>query len=101
MKVLRLKLKMIYLYSHRHLFLDCKFDIVIYFPLQVLEKDLAIFGFFIALGRSTQGYLSSNGLTDLDDSLNGIVRYALCEGRFLHFLNETMLQLIRSFNIPA
>ncbi|RLN05575.1 hypothetical protein C2845_PM13G20470 [Panicum miliaceum] len=52
--------------------------------IEVLEKDLAIFGFFIALGRSTQGYLSSNGLTDLDDSLNGIVRY-LIGGSVLYY----------------
>ncbi|RCV31552.1 hypothetical protein SETIT_6G187300v2 [Setaria italica] len=52
--------------------------------IEVLEKDLAIFGFFIALGRSTQGYLSSNGLTDLDDSVNGIVRY-LIGGSVLYY----------------
>ncbi|KAF8747781.1 hypothetical protein HU200_013191 [Digitaria exilis] len=52
--------------------------------IEVLEKDLAIFGFFIALGRSTQGYLSSNNLTDLDDSLNGIVRY-LIGGSVLYY----------------
>uniref|UniRef100_A0A0E0AWR0 Uncharacterized protein n=1 Tax=Oryza glumipatula TaxID=40148 RepID=A0A0E0AWR0_9ORYZ len=44
--------------------------------IEVLEKDLAIFGFFIALGRSTQTYLSSNRLTNLDDSINDIV---VCE----------------------
>lgn len=75
MKVSRLKLKMIFSYSHRNIFVDCDHEIIIHSLLQVLEKDLAIFGFFIALGRSTQGYLSSNNLTDLDDSLNGIVRY--------------------------
>ncbi|KAJ1268910.1 hypothetical protein BS78_07G169500 [Paspalum vaginatum] len=52
--------------------------------IEILEKDLAIFGFFIALGRSTQGYLSSKGLTDLDDSLNGIVRY-LIGGSVLYY----------------
>ncbi|CAD6264426.1 unnamed protein product [Miscanthus lutarioriparius] len=52
--------------------------------IEVLEKDLAIFGFFIALGRSTQGYLSSKGLTDLDDSLNGILRY-LIGGSVLYY----------------
>lgn len=52
--------------------------------IEVLEKDLAIFGFFIALGRSTQGYLSSKGLTDLDDSLNGLVRY-LIGGSVLYY----------------
>ncbi|GJN03821.1 hypothetical protein PR202_ga21303 [Eleusine coracana subsp. coracana] len=52
--------------------------------IEVLEKDLAIFGFFIALGRSTQGYLSSKRLTDLDDSLNGIVRY-LIGGSVLYY----------------
>uniref|UniRef100_A0A804LSJ7 LETM1-like protein n=1 Tax=Zea mays TaxID=4577 RepID=A0A804LSJ7_MAIZE len=52
--------------------------------IEVLEKDLAIFGFFVALGRSTQGYLSFKGLTDLDDSLNGIVRY-LIGGSVLYY----------------
>lgn len=52
--------------------------------IEVLEKDLAIFGFFVALGRSTQGYLSLKGLTDLDDSLNGIVRY-LIGGSVLYY----------------
>ncbi|XP_062195536.1 uncharacterized protein LOC133898805 isoform X2 [Phragmites australis] len=52
--------------------------------IEVLEKDLAIFGFFIALGRSTQGYLSSKCFTDLDDSLDGIVRY-LIGGSVLYY----------------
>lgn len=87
MKVLRLKLNMIFPYSHRNIFGVCELEIFIHSLLQVLEKDLAIFGFFIALGRSTQGYLSSNSLTDLDDSLNGVVRYDLCNKKFLYFLN--------------
>lgn len=45
--------------------------------MQVLEKDLAIFGFFIALGRSTQSFLSANGFDVLDDSLGRFIRYAL------------------------
>ncbi|KAG8087353.1 hypothetical protein GUJ93_ZPchr0010g11299 [Zizania palustris] len=52
--------------------------------IEVLEKDLAIFGFFIALGRSTQRYLSTNRLTDLDDSVNNIVRY-LIGGSVLYY----------------
>ncbi|XP_052165090.1 uncharacterized protein LOC127782063 isoform X2 [Oryza glaberrima] len=52
--------------------------------IEVLEKDLAIFGFFIALGRSTQTYLSSNHLTNLDDSINDIVRY-LIGGSVLYY----------------
>uniref|UniRef100_M8CFD5 Uncharacterized protein n=1 Tax=Aegilops tauschii TaxID=37682 RepID=M8CFD5_AEGTA len=41
--------------------------------IEVLEKDLAIFGFFIALGRSTQVYLSSKSHTDSNDSINSII----------------------------
>ncbi|KAJ3704905.1 hypothetical protein LUZ61_008610 [Rhynchospora tenuis] len=52
--------------------------------IEVLEKDLAIFGFFIALGRSTQSYLSSNGFTIADDSLGGIIRY-LIGGSVLYY----------------
>ncbi|KAL5219714.1 hypothetical protein ABZP36_024427 [Zizania latifolia] len=52
--------------------------------IEVLEKDLAIFGFFIALGRSTQTYLSNNRLTDLDDSVDDIVRY-LIGGSVLYY----------------
>ncbi|XP_010235233.1 uncharacterized protein LOC100844293 isoform X3 [Brachypodium distachyon] len=52
--------------------------------IEVLEKDLAIFGFFIALGRSTQVYLSSKRITDSNDSINGVVRY-LIGGSVLYY----------------
>jgi hypothetical protein len=42
--------------------------------MQVLEKDLAIFGFFIALGRSTRSYLLSNGFNSLDDPVEDFIR---------------------------
>ena len=44
--------------------------------LQVLERDLAIFGFFIALGRRTQSYLDANNTDMLDESLESFLRYA-------------------------
>nr|XP_011467261.1 PREDICTED: uncharacterized protein LOC101293610 isoform X2 [Fragaria vesca subsp. vesca] len=52
--------------------------------IEVLEKDLAIFGFFIALGRSTQSYLSANGFDVLDDPLEGYVRF-LIGGSVLYY----------------
>lgn len=42
--------------------------------LQVLEKDLAIFGFFIALSRSTQSFLSSNDINMSNEQIEGIIR---------------------------
>ncbi|CAM0911544.1 unnamed protein product [Alopecurus aequalis] len=63
--------------------------------IEVLEKDLAIFGFFIALGRSTQAYLSSKCLTDSNDSINGIVRY-LIGGSVLYY---PQLSSISSFQL--
>jgi len=42
--------------------------------LQVLERDLAIFGFFIALGRSTQSILAANGFDSLENPLEDLVR---------------------------
>lgn len=48
--------------------------------MQVLEKDLAIFGFFIALGRSTRSFLSANGFDTLDDSVDDYIRYGFCSG---------------------
>lgn len=42
--------------------------------LQVLERDLAIFGFFIALGRSTKSYLLTNGFDVIDESLESFIR---------------------------
>lgn len=42
--------------------------------MQVLERDLAIFGFFIALGRSTQSYLAANGFDSLENPLEDLVR---------------------------
>lgn len=44
--------------------------------LQVLEKDLAIFGFFIALGRSSQSFLSANGFDVIDDPIESFLRYS-------------------------
>ncbi|KAL4276451.1 hypothetical protein AHAS_Ahas20G0208500 [Arachis hypogaea] len=41
---------------------------------KVLEKDLAIFGFFIALGRSTRSFLLANGFDTLDDPLEDFIR---------------------------
>ncbi|XP_072988729.1 uncharacterized protein [Typha latifolia] len=52
--------------------------------IEVLEKDLAIFGFFIALGRRTQSHLSSNGFTAIDDPIKGIIRY-LIGGSVLYY----------------
>ncbi|KAM0899072.1 hypothetical protein ACQ4PT_021513 [Festuca glaucescens] len=62
--------------------------------IEVLEKDLAIFGFFIALGISTQAYLSKR-LTDSNDSINGIVRY-LIGGSVLYY---PQLSSISSFQL--
>jgi hypothetical protein len=42
---------------------------------QVLEKDLAIFGFFIALGRSTRTFLLANGFDGPDDPIEDFIRY--------------------------
>lgn len=43
---------------------------------QVLEKDLAVFGFFIALGRSTRSFLLANGFDTLDEPVEDFIRYA-------------------------
>lgn len=45
---------------------------------QVLEKDLAIFGFFIALGRSTRSFLLANGFRTLDDPIEDFIRCYFC-----------------------
>ncbi|KAF7818818.1 LETM1 and EF-hand domain-containing protein anon-60Da, mitochondrial [Senna tora] len=52
--------------------------------IEVLEKDLAIFGFFIALGRSTRSFLSANGFDALDDSVEDFIRY-LIGGSVLYY----------------
>ncbi|KAJ6914601.1 hypothetical protein NC651_016778 [Populus alba x Populus x berolinensis] len=52
--------------------------------IEVLEKDLAVFGFFIALGRSTQSFLSANGFDILDDPIEGFIRY-LVGGSVLYY----------------
>lgn len=46
-----------------------------YESIEVLERDLAIFGFFIALGRRTQSYLDANNTDMLDESLESFLRY--------------------------
>ncbi|XXG88474.1 hypothetical protein AAC387_Pa12g0678 [Persea americana] len=45
--------------------------------IEVLEKDLAIFGFFIALGRSTQSFLSANGFNVIDEPIENFIRYLI------------------------
>ncbi|KAJ6815916.1 uncharacterized protein M6B38_418750 [Iris pallida] len=52
--------------------------------IEVLEKDLAIFGFFIALGRSTQSFLSASGVPIMGDSIEGVIRY-LIGGSVLYY----------------
>jgi hypothetical protein len=52
--------------------------------LQVLERDLAIFGFFIALGRSTQSILAANGFDSLENPLEDLVRH-LIGGSVLYY----------------
>lgn len=43
--------------------------------MQVLERDLAIFGFFIALGRRTQAFISAKGFHVAGHPLEGFLRY--------------------------
>ncbi|XP_024011508.1 uncharacterized protein LOC18018143 isoform X2 [Eutrema salsugineum] len=51
--------------------------------IEVLERDLAIFGFFIALGRSTQSFLAANGFNSLENPVEDLVR---------HFIGGSLLQ---------
>lgn len=52
--------------------------------IEVLDRDLAIFGFFIALGRHTQSFLSSNGFDVTDHPLEGFLRF-LVGGSVLYY----------------
>ncbi|KAK7278701.1 hypothetical protein RJT34_23737 [Clitoria ternatea] len=52
--------------------------------IEVLEKDLAVFGFFIALGRSTRSFLLTNGFETLDDPIEDFLRY-LIGGSVLYY----------------
>ncbi|KAJ4830059.1 hypothetical protein Tsubulata_009674 [Turnera subulata] len=52
--------------------------------IEVLEKDLAIFGFFIALGRSTQSFLSANGFDVIHDPVESFIRH-LIGGSVLYY----------------
>ncbi|CAH8359929.1 unnamed protein product [Eruca vesicaria subsp. sativa] len=52
--------------------------------IEVLERDLAIFGFFIALGRSSQSYLAANGFDSLENPLEDLVRH-LIGGSVLYY----------------
>ncbi|KAH7443213.1 hypothetical protein KP509_02G026100 [Ceratopteris richardii] len=48
-----------------------------YDSIEVLERDLAVFGFFAALGRRTQKFLSENGSVESDDRIAGLLRYLI------------------------
>lgn len=43
--------------------------------IEVLERDLAIFGVFVALGRSTQSFLAANGYDKIDEPIDSFIRY--------------------------
>jgi hypothetical protein len=42
--------------------------------IEVLEMDLAVFGFFAALGSSTSAYLAAKGVRDAEESLSSLLR---------------------------
>ncbi|KAL4591825.1 hypothetical protein LXL04_004798 [Taraxacum kok-saghyz] len=52
--------------------------------IEVLDKDLAIFGFFIALGRRTQLFLSANNFEQVPKPIEGLIRY-LIGGSVLYY----------------
>ncbi|KAJ6316449.1 hypothetical protein OIU78_019689 [Salix suchowensis] len=52
--------------------------------IEILEKDLAIFGFFIALGRSTQSFLSDHGFDVQYDPIESFIGY-LIGGSVLYY----------------
>ncbi|KAK1429259.1 hypothetical protein QVD17_11465 [Tagetes erecta] len=52
--------------------------------IEVLDKDLTIFGFFIALGRRTQSYLSANNFETVPKPIEGLIRY-LIGGSVLYY----------------
>ncbi|KAE8713171.1 cytochrome P450 93A1 [Hibiscus syriacus] len=52
--------------------------------IEILERDLTIFGFFIALGRNTQAFLSANGYDVIDDPIESFIRY-LIGGSVLYY----------------
>ncbi|KAL8113463.1 hypothetical protein AgCh_020686 [Apium graveolens] len=51
---------------------------------EVLERDLAIFGFFIALGRSTQSFLYASGFEVVEEPMKGFIRH-LIGGSLLYY----------------
>ncbi|KVH88918.1 hypothetical protein Ccrd_024748 [Cynara cardunculus var. scolymus] len=63
--------------------------------IEVLDKDLAIFGFFIALGRSTQRFLCANNFEGVPEPFEGLIRY-LIGGSVLHY---PQLSSISSFQL--
>ncbi|KAD4384349.1 hypothetical protein E3N88_24517 [Mikania micrantha] len=52
--------------------------------IEVLDKDLTIFGFFIALGRRTQSFLSANNFESVPKPIEGLIRY-LIGGSVLYY----------------
>ncbi|KAI3716601.1 hypothetical protein L1987_67587 [Smallanthus sonchifolius] len=52
--------------------------------IEVLDKDLAIFGFFIALGRRTRSFLSANNFEAPPKPIEGLIRY-LIGGSVLYY----------------
>lgn len=57
----------------------------------MLEKDLATFGFFVALGRSTRAYLAGKGVGDSEESLASLLRFCLIHTTYINFLRLSSL----------
>ncbi|CAN1821045.1 hypothetical protein LINPERHAP1_LOCUS29349 [Linum perenne] len=63
---------------------------------QVLNKDLAIFGFFIALGRSTRSFLSVNGFDVVNEPIESFIRY-LISGSVLYYPQLSLISAYQLF----
>lgn len=58
--------------------------------IEVLEKDLAMFGFFIALGRRTQSFLYANGFEAVHEPIEGFIRSSVKSSIGFHFIRVTV-----------
>lgn len=64
--------------SRKFLFCILNSEWLSFLKVQVLERDLAVFGFFATLGRSTRAYLAAKGVPDSEESLASLLRSVAC-----------------------
>ena len=75
------------------------FEVLLVTIFYVFSEVLGVFGFFIALGRSTRSFLLTNGFDTLDDPIEDFIRYNLY--MLFLLLKHYVLIVLESYHVSG